>query len=97
MCDSLCMNLRIHQCCVTAVLATVFLYFKSSTTSFLAGLGDLRQTIGSVWRLAVMGDPLVRRYVVRDADSPVLQREVDAVREWLRSDKVAYISVFSSC
>nr|XP_045598498.1 uncharacterized protein LOC123758316 isoform X1 [Procambarus clarkii] len=50
-------------------------------------LGDIQWTIGTVWRLAVMGDPLVQRFIIRDTDSPILQREVDAVQEWLNSDK----------
>ncbi|XP_069938680.1 uncharacterized protein [Cherax quadricarinatus] len=52
-----------------------------------AGLGDIQWTIGTIWRLAVMGDPLVSRFIIRDTDSPVLLREVEAVHEWLSSDK----------
>ncbi|XP_071523818.1 uncharacterized protein [Panulirus ornatus] len=58
-----------------------------SVKNLPAGLGDIRWTIGTVWRLAIMGDPLVKRYIIRDTDSPILQREVDAVQEWLNSDK----------
>lgn len=53
-----------------------------------AGVGDVRGSVGSVWRAAVLGDPLIKFYAVRDADSPVLPREVEAVREWLSSGKV---------
>ncbi|XP_042213523.1 uncharacterized protein LOC121860430 isoform X2 [Homarus americanus] len=53
--------------------------------------GNIQHTTGTVWRLAVMGDPLVRRYIIRDTDSPILQREVDAVHEWLNSDKCFHL------
>ncbi|KAK4320223.1 hypothetical protein Pmani_008914 [Petrolisthes manimaculis] len=52
------------------------------------GLGDIRWSVASVWRMGVVGDPLVGRYLNRDADSPILQREVDAVDDWLRSGKL---------
>ncbi|XP_064119680.1 uncharacterized protein LOC135224538 [Macrobrachium nipponense] len=48
-------------------------------------LGNTSKATARVWRFAVMGDPLVDWYVVRDADSPILQREVDAVKMWLSS------------
>lgn len=35
-----------------------------------------------------MGDPLVEKYLMRDTDSPILQREVEAVHDWLHSGKV---------
>lgn len=56
----------------------------------LPGLGDVSGSHPRVWRFSVMGDPLVRRYVIRDSDSPVLQREVDAVQDWLRSGTQCY-------
>lgn len=31
-----------------------------------------------------MGDPLVDNYIIRDSDAPILQREVDAVGQWLQ-------------
>lgn len=60
-------------------------------SSLPGGLGDLRWTIGTVWRLSVMGDPLIKRFMIRDADSPLLQREVNAVSEWIKSDKCFHI------
>ncbi|XP_045585469.2 uncharacterized protein [Procambarus clarkii] len=48
-------------------------------------LGDVSGSTGRVWRFAVMADALVDRYVIRDTDSPILQREVDAVNQWLSS------------
>ena len=35
-----------------------------------------------------MGDPLVRLYMVRDTDMPLVQREVDAVNHWLQAGTV---------
>lgn len=36
----------------------------------------------------MVGDPLVEKYLMRDTDSPILQREVEAVHDWLHSGKV---------
>lgn len=38
-----------------------------------------------------MGDPLVDRYVVRDSDSHITQREVDAVNEWISLGQVSAV------
>ncbi|XP_064122132.1 uncharacterized protein LOC135226463 [Macrobrachium nipponense] len=51
------------------------------------GLGDLSWTIGSIWRVSVLGDPLVTQFLIRDMDSPLLQREIAAVNDWLESRK----------
>ncbi|CAL4110134.1 unnamed protein product [Meganyctiphanes norvegica] len=53
----------------------------------LTGLGDISSSYGQIWRMAVMGDPLVKYYMIRDSDAPILQREVDAVQQWLDSKK----------
>ncbi|XP_064088228.1 uncharacterized protein LOC135202672 isoform X1 [Macrobrachium nipponense] len=45
--------------------------------------GNITYSVGRVWRFATMGDNLVDKFMVRDSDSPILQREVDAVNEWL--------------
>lgn len=39
------------------------------------------------WRFLVANDPGVRRFLVRDCDSVVNQREVRAVQQWLASDQ----------
>ncbi|XP_066972659.1 uncharacterized protein [Macrobrachium rosenbergii] len=49
------------------------------------------KTSGQAWRFSVMGDRLVDGYMVRDADSPILQREVDAVHDWLNSTRCFHI------
>ena len=38
-----------------------------------------------------MGDPLVKQFMVRDIDSFVISREVEAVREWLSSSRTFHI------
>ena len=47
-------------------------------------LGDL---FPMTWRFLPLLDQSVDRLMSRDSDSPILQREVDAVGEWLQSDK----------
>ncbi|KAK3875034.1 hypothetical protein Pcinc_020068 [Petrolisthes cinctipes] len=50
----------------------------------LPGIGNVNESFAMTWRFSVMGDPLVNRYIVRDSDTPLIQREVDAVNEWIR-------------
>ncbi|XP_068201523.1 uncharacterized protein [Palaemon carinicauda] len=59
--------------------------------SNLPDLDDVNTTWGSLWRFIVVGDPTVDRYIVRDCDSPILQREVDAVNEWISSGKCYHV------
>jgi GR25 family glycosyltransferase involved in LPS biosynthesis len=47
--------------------------------------GSLRQKL--CWRFLVANDPGVGRFLVRDCDSVVSQREVRAVEQWLDSDR----------
>ncbi|XP_027217155.2 uncharacterized protein [Penaeus vannamei] len=68
-----------------------FPHLDFCSVASVPGIGDLRPTIGTIWRLAVLGDPFVRRFVIRDSDSPILQREVDAVKEWVDSGKCFHI------
>jgi hypothetical protein len=49
----------------------------------------LRQKLS--WRFQVANDPTVRRFLVRDADSVISQREAQAVAEWLASDRWFHI------
>lgn len=37
------------------------------------------------WRFLIASDPKVERYIIRDADSRLIQRDSDAVREWEKS------------
>ena len=46
---------------------------------------SLRQKL--CWRFQVANDPAVGRFLVRDCDSVVNQREVRAVQQWLESDR----------
>ncbi|XP_066946954.1 uncharacterized protein [Macrobrachium rosenbergii] len=57
--------------------------------SDLPVIGDLEKmnTVGRLWRFAVMGDPTVSKFLIRDSDSWILDREVEVVREWLSSGK----------
>ncbi|HAV5584831.1 TPA: tetratricopeptide repeat protein [Acinetobacter baumannii] len=46
-----------------------------------------KQLSGLFWRFLVMDDPVVNRFLVRDADSIVSYREKAAVDAWLKSDQ----------
>lgn len=50
-------------------------------------LCNKKEIFGMMWRFFVLGDPLVDRFIVRDLDSIIYQREVDAVKEWIESGK----------
>ncbi|MBB4867632.1 hypothetical protein HNP46_006551 [Pseudomonas nitritireducens] len=43
---------------------------------------------GPMWRFLALDDPQAQRILFRDADSVISRREVEAVDEWLRSDKL---------
>ncbi|XP_037081982.1 uncharacterized protein LOC119102633 isoform X2 [Pollicipes pollicipes] len=57
----------------------------------VAGLGDISQKHFSVWRFVVLADDSVRRFIVRDLDSLMNQRERDAVDEWLASNRTFHV------
>ena len=46
--------------------------------------GDLQDRFpaGMMWRLLVMGDPSVRKFVIRDLYAWLLPRERAAVKQW---------------
>ncbi|MDN7452301.1 tetratricopeptide repeat protein [Burkholderia cenocepacia] len=47
-----------------------------------------RRTIpGTMWRFLVADDPAVRRFMVRDADALLSEREVSAIAQWLASGR----------
>lgn len=49
--------------------------------------GQLIQRLNPrMWRFLVMLDPLVDRFMSRDIDSDIIEREVDAVHQWLDSN-----------
>ncbi|KAK4295457.1 hypothetical protein Pmani_031977 [Petrolisthes manimaculis] len=57
----------------------------------LPNLDDVIVGDGIMWRFGVIGDTLVKRYMMRDTDSPILTREVDAVRHWLSTNTCYHI------
>jgi len=46
---------------------------------------------GMFWRFLVADDPKVDRYIIRDSDSRISDREARAVDEWIRSGKKYHI------
>ncbi|XP_050721093.1 uncharacterized protein LOC127000964 [Eriocheir sinensis] len=77
LCKLLCTHAHLDLCDVTK----------------LPNLGNLvqRGVIGRAWRFAVLGDPTVDLFLSRDSDSWVLDREVDAVHEWLASGRAFHV------
>ena len=56
-------------------------------TRRLPRLGDLNTQfpVGRFWRFQALGDPTVRRFLVRDTDAWLLPRERAAVTQWEES------------
>ncbi|CAF0972538.1 unnamed protein product, partial [Brachionus calyciflorus] len=44
-----------------------------------------------MWRFLAVGDTFVDLVHCRDSDSLILQREIDSVEEWLRTDNIIHI------
>ena len=44
-----------------------------------------------MWRFLVMLDPLVDRFISRDIDSDIVDREVAAVQQWLASNYTFHV------
>lgn len=71
------------------LLQLFLLYFIQSITTllktqiiFLESYPKLENSFGMHWRFAPMADPYVDEWHSRDLDATMLQRELDAVREW---------------
>lgn len=46
---------------------------------------------GTMWRFLAHDEPNTERFIIRDADSRISQREVNAVNAWLESGKILHI------
>ncbi|XP_066971836.1 uncharacterized protein [Macrobrachium rosenbergii] len=64
-------------------LACQYPHFDLCDAENLHILGNITNSTGRAWRFGPLGDKFVDRFIVRDTDSPIYQREVDAVREWI--------------
>lgn len=51
----------------------------------LVDMSEEKQIFPTLWRFLVIDDPHVERFIVRDADSLLSEREVAAVEEWIDS------------
>ena len=60
-------------------------YFKTGD------LGSNMKRPGMFWRFEVIKDPDVERFIVRDADSRLSQREKNCVLDWIKSEKGFHI------
>ncbi|KAF2353150.1 hypothetical protein FHG87_016096 [Trinorchestia longiramus] len=60
-------------------------------TNLPGNISDWRKGNSMVWRTAVMGDELVDVFLSRDIDAVMLDREVPAVKEFLKSGKSLHL------
>jgi hypothetical protein len=47
--------------------------------------------VETMWRFLAHDEPNVERFIIRDADSRIGPREVEAVNEWIKSEKVLHL------
>jgi hypothetical protein len=77
----------------------VIIYYKQMSDKLFDNLNDrviLKQVTnpylcGTMWRFLAHDEPNTSRFIIRDADSRISQREVDAVNEWINSQKTLHI------
>ena len=73
---------------IMSMLVQVRKEFKQSVP--IKGI-ELMALHKKMWRYLAMIDPQVDRYMSRDTDSEIFEREVAAVDEWLRSDRTFHV------
>ena len=59
--------------------------------SFSASYSGLEKTFGMFWRFAPMSDAFVDEWHSRDLDAIIIQREVDAVKDWKKTDYAFHV------
>ena len=59
--------------------------------AILRNVGNAPEAGGMFWRFLINDDPNCERYLIRDADSRICEREAIAVREWEKSDKKFHV------
>jgi hypothetical protein len=84
LCELNCQFNHLDLCSVTEMIENI----PALTPIDAALLGGLN---GRMFRFLVMLDPNVDVFISRDSDSVILQREVDAVEEWLRSNYTFHV------
>ncbi|MGU7816127.1 tetratricopeptide repeat protein [Burkholderia sp. AW49-1] len=98
-CETAVMNARVAHALYPAWTCRVYLdasvpehvqrRLRDAGAELVAMDHDERRAMpGTLWRFLVMDDPGVDRFIVRDADSLLSEREAAAVDEWLASDRL---------
>lgn len=64
---------------------------KCSNTKIIHKTGNLREIKPAMWRFEAIDDPDVEIMMCRDTDTRILEREVEAVKEWLESGNLFHI------
>ncbi|CAF0712424.1 unnamed protein product [Brachionus calyciflorus] len=81
-CDLECANSHVEFCNIEKMSLNLNDYNKVLNLSYIHAM---------MWRFLPLGDSFVDLFMSRDTDSLVLQREVDAVQEWIKSENIAHI------
>ncbi|KAF2350188.1 hypothetical protein FHG87_019057 [Trinorchestia longiramus] len=66
-------------------------FYICDVTNLPGSIHDLRGVDARLWRVAVLGDELVDVFLSRDLDAEIIEREVAATEEFLRSGKALHI------
>ncbi|XP_069973009.1 uncharacterized protein [Penaeus vannamei] len=64
-----------------------FPYLYVCDVTNLPSFGDVTSIHNMVWRALPLGDARVSAFVVRDSDALLLERDAEAVKEWLSGNK----------
>lgn len=79
---------RIIQDDIVCSIECTYDYVDFCNATTLGNLGNLGSYIpAKIWRFLPVGDELVDIMASRDLDSPITQRELEAVKEWIASGK----------
>ncbi|XP_047479827.1 uncharacterized protein LOC125032611 [Penaeus chinensis] len=66
-----------------------FLYVCDVTN--LPSLGDVTSIHNMIWRALPLGDARLSAFFVRDSDALLLEREAEAVKEWMSENKTFHV------
>ena len=89
-CNLYCYNDNVDLCDIREIFHSILESNKSSTElPFLAK--EMVNMNRMNWRLLPLIDPLVDRWMSRDTDSEVGERESAAVHQWLDSDQTFHV------
>jgi hypothetical protein len=81
----------VHDTVPNTIVARLEAYEDVEVIRRTGDLGRHMDRPGMFWRFEVMEDPEVDRFIVRDADSRIHQRDANCIRDWVASKRPFHI------